>query len=109
MLFIINESVALWNICKSELAPIFKFTLSNKSIALENLISNVSPSTLKYSAIPPEPSSDWNLISLSLANWDMNKSPVSFFILVSVPSWKIAASPPSPKNITLLSILNQSR
>ena len=35
------------------------------------------PSNLKYSAIPPEPSSDWNLISPSVAMYCcMIKSPV---------------------------------
>ena len=72
------------NLKSSEL-PILSCTSSSNLIFLENNVLVPLPSNLKYVVTPPEPSSDWKIMSLSSAKFDMVKSPVALFMAVLVP------------------------
>ena len=103
MLFIINESVLLWNICKSLLVPKTTLLLSGNLVKTEPVPGAILPSNKKYVAVPPEPSSDWNNISLSLALFFNIKSPTKFSTIELLALWYISKSPLFPKTILLLS------
>ena len=99
----IIESVALWYILKSALAPKATIELSVQTVYLKVLSAKL-PSNLKYSANPPLPSSLLNIISLSSALLVIYKSPVRLSITESVPLWNICASALPPNSIGMLSL-----
>jgi len=61
-------------------------------VFFENLVSPLPPSTLKYSVVPPLPSSHRKLISSSSANCLINKVPVILSIILALPLWNIFKS-----------------